>query len=123
MQQDPQLRFQIWVDAHLMDEVWLSLRSRDAMPMVEQIWQRHQDIISKAEADGKRWLIEIYDPAEPEDQALRFGTTPPSSRPFETSATYSVRCFATTPAEAHTTRQRWGTSLRKRSSSAIVMTS
>lgn len=82
MNRDPRLRFRIWVDAHLMNEEWLSLRDRTAMLRVEQVWHRHQELISRAEADGRRWLIEIYDPDKPEDQALRFGTdaagiTPP----------------------------------------------
>ena len=74
MNRDPRLRFRIWVDAHLVDEVWLNLRDREAMLMVEQVWHRHQKIISHAEANDERWLIEIYDPDKPEDQALRFGT-------------------------------------------------
>lgn len=74
MNRDPRLRFRIWVDARLMDEVWLDLHDRSAVLRVEQVWHRHQQIISRAHADNKPWLIEIYDPDKPEDQALRFGT-------------------------------------------------
>lgn len=68
------LRFRVWVAAQLVDQVWLDARDTAGLHQVEQVWQRHQDFIAQAEADGKPWVIEIYDASQPEDQALRFGT-------------------------------------------------
>jgi hypothetical protein len=82
---DPRLRFRVWVDAKLVDEIWVNARDPARLQMVEQVWARHQQIVGQAEADGKRWLIEIYDPAKPHDQALRFGTRRASTGPRGTS--------------------------------------
>lgn len=70
---EDRVRFRVWVDAQLVDEVWVDARGT-GLHQVEQVWQRHQDAVGKAQADGKPWVIEIYDPSLPEDQALRFGT-------------------------------------------------
>jgi hypothetical protein len=71
---EDRVRFRVWVDAQLVNEVWLDARDTAALHQVEQVWQRHQDAVGKAEADGTPWVIEIYDSSLPEDQALRFGT-------------------------------------------------
>ena len=71
---DPRLRFRVFVDAEVVDETWVNTREPKRLRTVEQVWARHQELIRRAHADHKPWLIEIYDPATPEDQALRFGT-------------------------------------------------
>lgn len=72
--QDPRVRFRVWVDAQLVDEQWVDARDPSRLHGVEQVWERHQEVVGKAEADGKPWAIEVCDPSQPEDRALRFGT-------------------------------------------------
>lgn len=71
---ESRVRFRVWIDGQLVDELWVDARDSTRLHRVEQVWQRHQDLVGKAEADGRPWAIEIYDPSRPEDQALRFGT-------------------------------------------------
>ena len=71
---DPRLRFRVFVDAQVVDESWVNTREPEPLRTVELVWASHQELIRQAHADHKHWLIEIYDPATPEDQALRFGT-------------------------------------------------
>jgi hypothetical protein len=72
--QDPRLRFRVYVNAELVDETWVNTRSPERLHTIEEVWARHQQIIQRAQTDCQRWLIEIHDPARPEDPALRFGS-------------------------------------------------
>lgn len=72
--QDPRLRFRVWVDREMMDEAWINACDPQRQPAIEDVWARHQEIIRQAHASGRRWHVEIYDPSQPEEQALRFGT-------------------------------------------------
>lgn len=71
---DPRLRFRVFIDSQLVDETWVNTRDPEPLRTVKHVWAHHQDLIWQAQTDHKPWLIEIYDPATPEDQALRFGT-------------------------------------------------
>lgn len=71
---DPRMRFRVWVSAQLADEAWVDASNPEAEKHIEGIRARHHSIVNQAERDGKRWLIEVYDPAKPEGWAyLRFG--------------------------------------------------
>ncbi len=72
--EDPRLRFRVCVDAEFVDETWVNARSTERLQAIEEVWARHQHLIRQAQTDCKRWLIEIDDPARPEEPALRFGT-------------------------------------------------
>ena len=71
---DPRLRFRIWTAGHLVAEQWLDVlviaeRGSDGLGLA------HARIAMEASKAGQPWLVEIYDPEMPEDQAyLRFGT-------------------------------------------------
>ena len=72
--EDPRLRFRVYIDAELVDETWVNARSPERLHTIEEVWARHQRLIRQAQSGGRRWLIEIDDPARPEDPAWRFGT-------------------------------------------------
>lgn len=59
------LRFRVYVDGRLADERWLDLDSDFHAAIAAQ-----NEVIGRSE----RWLIEVYNPDAPEDQAyVRFG--------------------------------------------------
>jgi hypothetical protein len=63
------LRFRLFIGGHLIDEKWAVSPAQ-----AEGISARHEQLTVAAERGGARWLIEVYDPDEPEDAAyLRFG--------------------------------------------------
>jgi hypothetical protein len=64
------LRLRLYIGGMVTDEQWV-----DSADLVEEIGQRHQDAAAEADARGIAWLVEIYDPAAPQEAAyLRFGT-------------------------------------------------
>lgn len=74
---DPRLRFRLWINGTLVDEAVLDTSEPDAEEHVDKIRARHEAIADAADQDGHRWLVEVYDPALPDDRAyLRFGTDP-----------------------------------------------
>lgn len=71
---DPRLRFRIWVDGNLAEECWFDSATASHQDFVD-VSRWHVSVTSRAADEGKVWLVEIYDPEQPEDQAYtRFGT-------------------------------------------------
>ena len=72
---DPRLRFRLWIDGELLDEAWIDSNDADADEQGTAVQRRHEQLAAEAEGYGYPWLIEVYDPAQPPDQAyIRFGT-------------------------------------------------
>jgi hypothetical protein len=69
------MRFRLWVGGELADEVWIDSTNPDADALMARFGTRQGKSAAEAAAAGRRWLVEVYDPALPEDHAyLRFGT-------------------------------------------------
>lgn len=69
------LRFRVWIDGTLADETVIDTGEPNAKRLAGRASSRHQVLAAEAERDGRRWLIEIYDPAKPVLEAFtRFGT-------------------------------------------------
>lgn len=74
-EEDPRLRFRIWVGAALVEDVWVDASNPDADAIGDAALRRHKAIARQAEADGREWLVEMYDPAQPPGRAyVRFGS-------------------------------------------------
>lgn len=72
---DSRLRFRVWINTHLVEEVWLDVEDEHDRGRVQRVRDRHLALAADADTAGRPWLIEIYDPAQPEERAyLRFGT-------------------------------------------------
>lgn len=72
---DPRLRFRVYVDGVLVEEVWLDAENDADHERVLAIRERHKAMADQADADGKHWMVEVYEPALPKDRAYtRFGT-------------------------------------------------
>jgi hypothetical protein len=72
---DPRLRFRMWVGGHLVCDGWVDTSQPGAQQQVDTIQAGQLERAEAASAAGARWLIEVYNPEAPEDQAyLRFGT-------------------------------------------------
>jgi len=72
---DPRLRFRLWIDGHLEDEVWIDADAPGAAELADSAQERHLTLAQEAAAFGWPYLVEIYNPAEPPDRAyIRFGT-------------------------------------------------
>ena len=72
---DPRLRFRLWIDGELLDEVWIDSNDADADEQATAVQKRHEQLAAEADGYGYPWLIEVYDPAEPSETAyVRFGT-------------------------------------------------
>jgi hypothetical protein len=59
---DPRLRFRVWVAGVLADEHWLDA-DNTAPAEVDAASDRQAAIVAGANRDGTPWLVEIYDPA------------------------------------------------------------
>jgi hypothetical protein len=64
--EDPRMRFRVWVAARLVDEAWADASNPDAAEHVAAIRARHKAITELAQQRGRPWLCEIYDPERPE---------------------------------------------------------
>jgi hypothetical protein len=72
---DPRLRHRLWINATLVDETWLDASAFDADAEADAVIEQYRRITAIADTRGLPWLVELYDPAEPEDQAYsRMGT-------------------------------------------------
>lgn len=72
---DPRLRFRIYIAGRLVEECWLDVLNPDRNEIVDRMRDRHEQMVQVAEREGKLWMIETFDPAEPEEQAYhRVGT-------------------------------------------------
>lgn len=72
---DPRLRFRIWIDGELIDEVWFDSSNPDTEQLASAAGERNSAHTQQADRESRRWLVEMYDPAKPEHEAyVRFGT-------------------------------------------------
>jgi hypothetical protein len=72
---DSRLRFRLFIDGELVDENWIDSKSCDMPTESIMLGLKHAAVYTKAEAEGKLWMSEIYDPERPEDSAyVRIGT-------------------------------------------------
>jgi hypothetical protein len=66
------LRLRVYVDGKLADEQWLP---GDTPNVGKDAGHRHREITEQATRDGLLWLVEMFDPNEPEATAyMRYGT-------------------------------------------------
>lgn len=74
-EEDPRLRFRVWIAGRLVEQVWIDATNPDAASHSEAVQARHAALVAEAERCDQPWLIEIYDPSKPEHEAfLRIGT-------------------------------------------------
>lgn len=72
---DPRLRFRMWVDGRLVDEMWVDAGNPDAERITDAARDRHQAMAARADRDDLVWLVEVFDPGElPERAYVRMGT-------------------------------------------------
>lgn len=73
---DPRLRFRVYIDGKVADEVWLNADDPVDHQRVIDVRRKHMRMTDEAERAGKAWLAEVYDPAEPVRSRAytRFGT-------------------------------------------------
>jgi hypothetical protein len=72
---DPRLRFRIYVEGEIADEEWIDTTAPGRQDAVDALMARQLDIAHAAQADGELWMVEVFDPEQPEHQAYaRFGT-------------------------------------------------
>jgi len=70
------LRFRLWVAGKIAAEEWVIYADDEqAGDMGHVVGARHAHLAEQAETDGKLWLLEVWNPGLPEDQAyIRYGT-------------------------------------------------
>lgn len=68
---DPHVRFRIYVDGQLVDEAWADVSNPAVWLHVTAISVRHRTIAERAQLHDRPWLMEVYDPEQPEDRAYR----------------------------------------------------
>jgi hypothetical protein len=72
---DSALRVRIYVSGQLVRERWLDAADPDALAQATAAGPLDATLCEAAEAVHQPWLVEVYDPAQPEDLAyMRFGT-------------------------------------------------
>lgn len=73
---DTRLRIRVYVDGSQVAERWLDTLTTPPAE-VHAVRREHAKMCGEASANGRAWMIEVYDPALPEERAyLRFGTDP-----------------------------------------------
>ena len=71
---DPRLRFRVWIGGRLVDEQWIDVLAISQAGLA-QMQFAHVAHVDRANVADEPWMIEIYDPEEPDDRAyFRFGT-------------------------------------------------
>lgn len=69
---DPRMRWRVWIAGELVSTTWIDTTDADAADQVDKLRKLHQRMCLSS---GLPWMVELYDPAEPEVSAfLRFGT-------------------------------------------------
>ena len=69
------LRLRFYFGGRLRDEVWLDAADPESMPLATAVSGYHVRLADLADAVGVPWMVEVYDPAAPEDRAyIRYGT-------------------------------------------------
>jgi hypothetical protein len=72
---DPRLCLRLFIGGCLADETWLDCSDPDAQRLADITTAVHSEGVDAAREYGVPWLIEVYDPASPEDLAyLRTGS-------------------------------------------------
>ena len=72
---DTTLRLRFWFGRRLRDEVWLDAAEEGAGSLAESVAGYHKRLADLADAAQVPWMVEVFDPAAPEDHAyMRFGT-------------------------------------------------
>lgn len=72
---DTSLRLRFYFGRRLRDEVWLDAMDTEAMGLASSVSAYHVRLAELADAIGVPWMVEVYDPAAPEDRAyIRYGT-------------------------------------------------
>jgi hypothetical protein len=67
---DDSLRIRLWIGAKLADEQWLVDGEQAA-----ELGPAHVRRVQAADSEGLLWLVEVWDPAKPDDEAfMRYGT-------------------------------------------------
>lgn len=75
MTYDPRMRFRVWIAGRLADEAWVDTSRPDAQEHIDTTRDHHWSLVEQADRDGQVWLVEIYDPDKPEEEAyMRMGT-------------------------------------------------
>lgn len=75
MTRDPRMRLRFYVDGTLADETWVDITSPAYRAQITAVRLRHETLAAAADATGKVWLAELYDPDQPDETAyIRFGT-------------------------------------------------
>lgn len=75
MSDDPRIRFRVWVSGALIEDVWLDSTNPDSEEIFEAMQERHVAITNLADGEGKPWMVEVFDPAQPAETAYwRVGT-------------------------------------------------
>ena len=72
---DPRIRFRLYVAGELVDEVWFDVSNPDVDALADRARDRHTAMALEADAAGQLWMVEIYNPAASAESAyMRFGT-------------------------------------------------
>jgi hypothetical protein len=72
---DDWLRFRLYLDGRLHDEAIIDTRDPDAEQRCGEAGDRMARQAEEAEAAGRLWCTEVYNPIQPPSEAyLRFGT-------------------------------------------------
>jgi hypothetical protein len=71
------LRLRFWIGGQLRDEVWIDTADPGASDLAGYCATYHADQAEMADAAGVPWLVEVYNPELPDEQAyIRIGTDP-----------------------------------------------
>lgn len=69
------LRLRVFTGGTLADEQWIDTASPDCLRRAEETRNRHVALVEQAVRDGRPWLVETYDPDQPEESRyIRVGT-------------------------------------------------
>lgn len=71
---DPRLRYRVYVNRELVEEVWIDASAEDYLEYSARTRERHMKIIEEAAKEKKPYLVEIFDPSiEGIDSIMRIG--------------------------------------------------
>jgi hypothetical protein len=69
------LRLRLWIGGVLRDTTWIDAGDPNAAAKMDLTTVAHNAAVERANAAGQAWMIEVWDPEMPRDEAfLRFGT-------------------------------------------------
>jgi hypothetical protein len=73
---DPRLRFRVYIGGRLVDETWVDCSAPGAGAVADAVQARHEALAADADHEGVPWVIEVYDPEQPDSIPFRLGTDP-----------------------------------------------